>query len=236
MPAATTAWSAAARAPAPAPGEVHVWRVPVPGEGAALDRLGALLDADERRRAAAIRVPAARRRFVAAHGTLRALLAEALGGDPRALRFASGHGKPRLDPASDADFSISHSGGLVLIALARGARVGVDVERLRERTDVLGVAARVLGDPARATLAALPPAERRAAFFALWTRAEAYGKARGTGLTGVRDDPPGPGWWVRELDAGPGYAAAVAADRPLALRCWERSAPAPGPAGLAAPR
>jgi 4'-phosphopantetheinyl transferase len=41
----------------------------------------------------------------------------------------AGHGKPRL-AASGLDFSISHSGARLAVAVVREALVGVDVERL----------------------------------------------------------------------------------------------------------
>ena len=39
--------------------------------------------------------------------------------------------KPRFAGAPDADFSISHSGAIVLVAVAEGAAVGADIERVK---------------------------------------------------------------------------------------------------------
>src|SRR5262249_35126588 len=74
--------------------DVHVWR-------ASLDELGgleALLSYEECDRAARFRFLEQRRRWVAARGLLRAILASYLDEAPERLRFSAGrYGKPRLD-------------------------------------------------------------------------------------------------------------------------------------------
>jgi 4'-phosphopantetheinyl transferase len=207
-------------------GEVHVWLVPValPPEPAAA--FSALLDDGERERARGLRIDAARERFVVSHGALRLVLGRVTGSAPAGLRFArrcghcgaTGHGKPHL-PGAGIDFSLSHSGSLALIAVARGRRVGADVERVRPHTDVLAIARRAFSRAERVEIESASTDEgRRAAFFRCWTRKEAYLKARGLGLAGGLDSLAGPGWQVRSLRAPTGYAAAVAAEGQFALR------------------
>jgi 4'-phosphopantetheinyl transferase len=92
---------------------------------------------------------------------------------------------------------------MALIAVALEVEVGVDVERLRPLPEYAAIAERFF-----------PPSERPVLderdFFRRWTRIEAALKARGVGLYGAGAELEGP-WTVREIDAGPGYAAAVAA-------------------------
>ena len=57
-------------------------------------------------------------------------------------------------------------------------------------------------------------------FFALWTRKEAVLKARGEGLPGLDSTVPDDGWLITDLDAAPGYAAAVA-HKGDELNCWQ---------------
>lgn len=174
-------------------------------------------------------VPEPRKRSLVGHVALRLVLGEVTATAPERLRFerrcghcgGAGHGKPHLAGRSDLDFSLSHSGELALIAVARGRRVGADVERVRERTDVLAIARGSLSTRERQILECLEPDEaRRAAFFRCWTRKEAYLKGLGTGLAGGLDTDPdeAPGWRVRSLPAPPGYAAAVAAEGQFTLR------------------
>lgn len=186
-------------------GEVHVWLVPL---GTA---------------------PEPQKRSLVSHVALRLVLGELTGAAPESIRFerhcghcgGAGHGKPYLVRRSDLDFSLSHSGGLALIAAARGRRVGADVERVRARTDVLAIARGSLSARERRTIESLGTHEaRREAFFRCWTRKEAYLKALGVGLAGgLGTDPEkARGWQVSSLRAPRGYMAAVAAEGQFALR------------------
>jgi 4'-phosphopantetheinyl transferase len=209
--------------------EVHVWLVPVaiPAQSCAV--LQSFLDEDECKRARRFRTRAARERFVVSRGALRLVLGGLTGSSPERLRFArrcgwcggTDHGKPHLLGHSGLDFSISHSGGLALIAVGRGRRVGADVEHVRRRTDVLAIARGSLSSRERHTIESQGSDEaRRNAFFRCWTRKEAYLKARGVGLAGGLDTDPEHtgGWQIRSLRAPPGYMAAVAAEGQFALR------------------
>jgi 4'-phosphopantetheinyl transferase len=189
----------------PPEGEVHVWLVPL---GAA---------------------PAPGTRSAASHAALRLVLGRLTGRAPEGLRFerrcghcgATGHGKPHLADRSELDFNISHSGELALIAVARGRRVGVDVERVRPRTDVLAIARGSFSVRERRAIESGETDEaRREAFFRCWTRKEAYLKARGEGLAGGLDTDPeeAGGWQIRSLRVPGGYSAAVAGEGRFALR------------------
>ncbi len=199
-----------------------------------LRALQATLSPDEARRAASIRIERVRRRFIAARGTLRAVVAREVGSSPGSLRFvAAPLGKPSLDfPRVDPpmELNLSHSEDLLIVAVARGHAVGVDVEVIRPEVDVEGLAARFFSPGERDRLLALDPADRRGAFFTCWTRKEAYIKARGEGLAIALDrfdvafgpgeppalladraDPGAPGeWTLLDLPLFPNAAAAIA--------------------------
>jgi len=177
-----------------------------------------LLAEDERQRARQFRRTEDGAAYVACRGVLRVLLGGFLGRDPASLRFIYGaHEKPLLDDGACA-FNVSHSNGLALIAIAASGRLGIDVERIRSDVDVDALAEEFLAPSHRAALAALPRSARMAAFFRLWVRHEARVKATGRGLVvPAQDDATGEdghGSWVRDLEIGPGCAAALAADGP----------------------
>ena len=235
--------------------EVHVWRAALDLPPARLATLGALLSDDERDRAARFRFDRDRDRFVAARGLLRTLLGRYLGTEPGDIRFVyecrcgsprcrSEYRKPALAPGCGdwLRFSLSHADGLVLVALAGAREVGVDLEQIRgdQSWGELAELARAVFTPREiADLRALPARERHAAFFACWTRKEAYTKARGTGLSapldrfavsvtspehgalvGALTDPAGTSWSLYDLAPGGGYAGALAAAGTVArLRC-----------------
>jgi 4'-phosphopantetheinyl transferase len=140
---------------------------------------------------------------------LRRLLGRYLDADPHEIELRAGkHGKPRLaDPAAGLRFNLSHSGGIALIAVAFGVEVGVDVERIRPRRNLLRLAERALDPAAAAAVRAASPERRLAAFHAAWTRREAIAKCRGVGLWAPLPTTPVS---LSPLDAGPGFAAALA--------------------------
>ncbi|MER7224223.1 4'-phosphopantetheinyl transferase superfamily protein, partial [Streptomyces rubradiris] len=130
------------------------------------------------------------------------------------------HGRPAVaGPAGDRlHFSLSHTAGLALLALA-GRPVGVDVERVPGPGPAED-AARALHRAEREELARLAPGARPGAFARCWTRKEAWLKATGEGLSGeaLRGRYLGtgprpaavPGWRVTDVVVPPGWAAACA--------------------------
>ncbi|MBU7598769.1 4'-phosphopantetheinyl transferase superfamily protein [Streptomyces sp. P38-E01] len=212
--------------PLPQPGEgPSLWLVDAARHSAVLDRrTAAVLDEEERARAAAFRVAGARTLYQGAHIGLRLVLGSCLGVAPEELRFTreqcpccdKQHGRPALVGAA-VHFSLSHSGTLALIALA-ASPVGVDVER-GPRSGSVDDLAGSLHPRETAELMALPHPERVAAFGRVWARKEAYLKGIGTGLgrelnldyVGSGPVPaPGPDGWRLADVAVEGYAAAVA--------------------------
>lgn len=164
--------------------------MPLRVEPEGLRALSRLLSPDEEARARRLRTAEAHGRFVAARGFLRMLLAGYLDLPPEALRFTYGpHGKPAVaagqNPAG-VTFNLSHSGDLALLAVGRGAEVGVDVERVREGFPWRRVAERWFTAAECAWLGRLSEEEGREAFFSLWVRREAAAKARGGSVLGVR--------------------------------------------------
>lgn len=209
-------------------GEVRLWALPGPWPD--LTAVAAAeLDAEELRRARSFVRPADRRRYTAAHVALRRVLAAHLGVPPDRIplrrapcvRCGGPHGRPVLAPAHGGTyFSLTHTRGLVLVALA-ASPVGVDAEAMPS-AETAEACRSALHPAERAELAALPEAERTGAFGRLWTRKEAYLKGLGTGLNrspaadylGERTDAAAParprGWLVRNVPARPGTSAAAA--------------------------
>src|SRR3954463_6657168 len=204
------------------PGESHVWSVALDAQPASV---GAALSEDELLRAAAFKVEDGRRNFVATRGALRTLLGRYLNEDPATLRFATTtNGKPRLDlHPSSLQFNVSHSGDAGLIAIAREKDVGIDVEQIKPRRDLDGLAKRVFTTREREAISG----EARA-FYRHWVAKEAFVKATGRGVASVRSfevllDAPGGArlvhvggdaeeaarWTLAPVEAPAGYAAAV---------------------------
>jgi 4'-phosphopantetheinyl transferase len=196
----------------------------IDADEAVIDRLQSLLAPDECAQAAYFRRDEDRRRYVVRHGRLRLLLAQYLDRAPAEIRFGRNEfGKP-APIGSEIRFSLSHSRDVALYAVARGCEIGCDLEWRDPGFAYAPVADSLFSRDERATLRALPPERRRAAFFRCWTRKEAYVKARGQGLSWPLDrldvlaeaaDESAPvqcdGWAIRSLHVLPGYEAAVSA-------------------------
>ena len=226
--------------------EVHVWRAALDRTPPQTQDFHRHLAADERARAARLYFDRDRDRFIAGRGILRDILGRYLNRAPESLSFDYGpYGKPALaaEPGGiSIRFNVSHSQGLGLYAVTRAGEVGVDLEQIRPKLAIAEIAERFFSPREVATLRTLPAVEQRLAFFRCWTRKEAYIKARGAGLSTplnefdvslAPDEPavlldirPDPSellcWSLRDLDAGTGYAAALAMEgRGQPIRCWE---------------
>ena len=196
--------------------DIRVFEVALDQPAPVVDRLDAVLDADERAASARVRV---------ARAATRIVVADVLGADPARLPISRQcahcghptHGRPAVAGDDGISFSLSHSGSFAVIALAEGgANVGVDVEEVRPRQRLDALAARVLSDAEHAAWLAIEDAdERLRSFLRAWTAKEAYLKALGIGIaTRLRDVPSqAVGWGTHELDAGSNRVGALAVDQ-----------------------
>ncbi len=109
---------------------------------------------------------------------------------PREWRFVRGEsGRPSLAPPFDAsglNFNLAHTPGLVVMAVGRVARIGIDVEAV-DKAVPMPVARRYFSAREVAALHALAPEDQPRRFLRLWTLKEAYLKGMGEGLAGGLD-------------------------------------------------
>jgi phosphopantetheinyl transferase len=89
--------------------------------------------------------------------------------------LVEGRALPVTAPAQPFSVSIAHTDGALAVAVARGAEVGVDLERARPGLMVDDVAVAYSPDEIEA-LAALQPAVQARAVLELWARKEAHAK------------------------------------------------------------
>jgi 4'-phosphopantetheinyl transferase len=219
-----------------AEGELAVWWLATEAaKPSDIERWLGSLDRSERERAGRFRIAADRREYVAAHALLRTMLTHHLGVPPTAWRFlADAHGKPSIDPnvgTQPLEFNLSHTRGLVTVALASRGAIGVDVEEIDEAKADLAVADAYFARSEVEMLQKAPPSERARCFFRLWTLKEAYIKAIGKGLSvplnsfaftfepirvaflpGAADDASN--WRFSTLPASDRHVLSIAANRP----------------------
>lgn len=175
------------------------------------DAAEAVLAPAERDRMRRFAREADRRRYLTAWSLVRQTLAELAGRRPQDLQFDrtctlcghAGHGKPRL-VGGPWEFSLSHAGDRVVLAVAEDRPVGIDVE---------------LADAAIDTIAHLvlhpdDPPVTGPELVRVWVRKEAVAKVTGHGLarpmTSFTAGSAPPGMTVHDLPPDDGYVAALA--------------------------
>lgn len=226
--------------------EVHVWRASLEMTPSCVETLKEILSAHELRRAGRFYFRKDQDHFSVAHGLLRAILSRYLKREPKELRFCHGpFGKPALAGVRGGNalrFNMARSHGLALYAVTNEREIGIDLEYIRSDLYVGDIAGEFLSQQETDALNALPEHLRRKALFSFWTRKEACLKATGEGLsvplkqlevslapevTGNLLTPHGKyredvHWSLRDLDAGPGYAASVSVEGfDWRLKCWQ---------------
>ncbi len=171
-------------------GDVQIWRLDLngPESHGLLAQAFEALTAEERQRASRMRTGTAPEEFIAGRGSLRRLLGAFLNCDPHVLEIVLGaHRKPALRSVRGIHmphFNVSHSAGMILIALSRTGSVGVDVEYMDSTVETIDIArAAFHPDDFRRIENAVTFRERLLAFYGCWTRREAVAKADGRGLT-----------------------------------------------------
>jgi 4'-phosphopantetheinyl transferase len=211
-------------------GALHAWLVDLDAPGAAT---AVRLDGAEHGRAASFMRPQDGVRFAASHAALRLLLAHYVSDEPDDLEFRVGpHGQPRL-AADEVRFSLARSGGLALIAVSRGP-VGADLERVAARSGLADVAAARFPAREAARVAAGCCGSPTRSFYRHWTAKEAYLKAIGLGLSGLRNTElvcgarpviwfagkPVGGWPLSVASTPSGYVAAVISEPAVTSWRW----------------
>ena len=223
--------------PALAPGEAHLWWIQASD---AMSRAGrSLLTAEEIERAERLRVPRTKDEFIVGRAVLRALVGMATGTAAGAVRFEVGAQGKLAVP--DVEFNVTHSRGLVGIALCREVEIGVDIEAMDRQIETLEIAKGSFSREEIAEIEGASDSEQRIlTFYRIWTRKEAVLKAHGHGLIKSLDGFSVSSRWekeqqvfldrgtkgqrtffVREIIAKSGFMGAFAASVPgLSLRTW----------------
>jgi 4'-phosphopantetheinyl transferase len=219
--------------------QVDLWWENIDSHEAGIPELWRILTEEERSRAQRFRLEKHQRRFILRHGMLREILGRYLEMAPEEVRLRNGPGgKPAVageDPM--IRFNLSDSGGYALYAVARGREVGVDVEVIRSKPKAAALMNRFFSANEKAAFQKLGADEQVSAFFAGWTRKEAYVKAIGKGLRFSLDRfdvslksgdqnallnvagafKETSRWLLRDIDLGPDFRAALAVE--IAGKC-----------------
>lgn len=184
-------------------------------ESLGTEPLLAALSAPERDHHANLRRDKRGREFLLSRWLVRQHLGFELNAEPRELDIIYPAGQHPVCTATPRRISLSHSGPVCLSLLGTPSPGGCDIEWIRERRfPPESLAASYFDAAETRALRAVPPAQRLADFYRLWTLKEAGLKALGRGLSAGLSGPafallprlqcwraPGPGpWFFGALD------------------------------------
>lgn len=127
-------------------------------------------------------------RYLVTRALVRTVLARYAPIAPQDWIFSAGaYGRPEIandDPqARRISFNVSHTNGLIVLAVAHDQALGVDTESLAIRQASIEIADRFFAPSETAALRALPAARQQQRFLEYWTLKESYIKARSMGLS-----------------------------------------------------
>jgi 4'-phosphopantetheinyl transferase len=124
--------------------------------------------------------------YIASRGILRIILGKYLNIPPYDIQFQySEKGKPTVilsQNHNNLEFNMSHSNGLSLYGIIQGYSIGIDVEYMREMSDIDMIAKRFFTAKECQIIQDLSDEEKLEIFFQLWTAKEAYLKCTGEGI------------------------------------------------------
>jgi 4'-phosphopantetheinyl transferase len=157
---------------------INLWLLDTHAIGVISLALLEILEPSEVKKASQLR-PAEQRRFLLGRIALRKALSDATGEEPRSWRFKTDElGKTRL-LNSNIEFSVTHSGTALGIAVSTAGKVGVDLETVRESKIF---PEDQFSENEKSYLKRQSNAERSSEMLKIWTRKEAYSKFLGRGL------------------------------------------------------
>lgn len=174
------------------PHAVHLWGIELEGSPRCIERCVGWLDETERQRAARFVREQDRQHYVLAHGGLKAILSQYLEVSPCEVSLGRTEaGKPFVTrdarKHSAMTFNLSHAHNRALIAVSKAQEVGVDLEWVRSKVDVLNLSERYFATSEHAVIMQTAEAQHSIIFFRYWVVKEAVLKAQGIGLRGLSD-------------------------------------------------
>jgi 4'-phosphopantetheinyl transferase len=133
-----------------------------------------------------------RKRYLVTRAMVRMLLSRYAPIAPDRWVFSkNAYGRPVISDAiaaadseaRDLSFNLSHTRGLIVLAVSRGRELGIDVENIAARTVSLDIAKHFFSATEVAELSRVAADLQQDRFFEYWTFKESYIKARGMGLS-----------------------------------------------------
>ncbi|KPJ96496.1 MAG: hypothetical protein AMJ53_00460 [Gammaproteobacteria bacterium SG8_11] len=217
-----------------APNQIHLMVASLESLTQHREQVFSVIDQTEQTRAERFINPTHGDNFRLVRGTLRILLAAYLKQNAKDIHFDfNEHGKPLINPSQNPQalqFNVSHSHDMAAFVFTMQKPVGIDIEHIKPLNNISGLAQHVCHPKELDEFNAMEAHARQDAFFRLWTRKEAFIKAKGQGLSmGLRSIYIGfdmasaiqcveyrgkllADWRVKSLQCDPNYKLAAAVE------------------------
>ena len=230
--------------------DIQLWSIDINPARHRSEELRSLLSDDELERADNFRFNKHRDRWIASRAMLRIILSSIIDRSPESVIFDyDEYAKPCLghsDSEAQVNFNLTHSNDLALLAVTSSGPVGIDVEQVKSLPSIDAVVERFFSAAERLTFSTLSADEERLkAFYACWTRKEAYLKALGCGISKPTntfdvtllensepeivaidgDKKAADDWLLFDLQVVPGYVGALAIQTKADVKLVWRSLP-----------
>ena len=171
------------------PDHIHVWLAfysESPNDNE-MQLCNQLLTSEEQAWLKHLKCPSGRYQYALTRVLTRTVLSRYATIKPHEWRFTRNpNGRPQLlndDAVPNLSFNISHTKGLIALALALRCSIGIDVENIERQVHATGIADRFFSLQESNDLRSYPEHKRADRFFQYWTLKESYLKAIGKGLT-----------------------------------------------------
>lgn len=171
------------------PNQVSIWCVEYSkiNNKKVLDLCLGYLSNDEKNKLLLLVSPGAREQYLISRALVRVVLSlYSRGIAPKKWEFSHNkYGRPFVSNTEyrHLKFNLSHTKGLVTLAVAFQYDIGIDVERITNTNKFMEIAHRNFSAKEYIQLKNLPQEAQLTQFYRLWTLKEAYIKACGVGLT-----------------------------------------------------
>lgn len=167
--------------------EIHVWWIDLDQPQYIVDNYYRVLDQDEKISILNFKTELLRKRYTVSKCVLKILISKYLDSKPEEVKFTYGElGKPFLSSSINTlnlQFNMSHSNRLGMCAFTKDKALGVDIEKIREFSNLEDVAEMCMSEFEKGWFSKLPPATRIEIFYKVWTVKESFIKAIGAGLS-----------------------------------------------------
>ncbi len=170
--------------------EIHLWLTRPDGihDPDLLSMYRTLLNAAEKEKAARFFFATDRHRYLLTRALVRTVLSRYLAIDAKDWVFSTNaYGRPQIAnkeaSGCSLSFNISHTQGLIVLAVSKSCSLGVDVENVAGREVSIDIANHFFAPQEVEALNGVSPGQQQYRFYEYWTFKESYIKARGMGLS-----------------------------------------------------